>query len=496
MKTQSFSASLALPLLALAGDQQPLGHPLNFVDRMFRESDDTPGPQPEKLLSMLEADKLCGNISTVTLEAPGKGLLTFYAGRRHLSTTTTPNYTGRYTLRYSSNTKPPRNAFSVDDRCLVTIPFEDKVNSIGNTPCTPFLFKKIESSGSSRSIGGDSMDTKMPTKVVQPMTKYKNGELDELIAMSPDQIHALGWPENLGNFIQALPLSIVAAAASQAQSLPPDVNKGYIVNIIAWAGAIISTTCVIMRIYSRTFIIQRVGWDDAIVVFAALLTITARALVSVIIAHGVGRHIQYVSSEDTFIIAYYTPILCALGLPAYCLPKLAIVIFISKLLGAAVGRGIWFLYGIIAVLFVTTALSIVILFIECNPPHAILRPFAPARCIPIRVYDIVSMLTCAWSAFADLVLAVYPATLLWRLQMKLSRKVPLMLIMSLGIFAMIAAVTKLSKLHELNSPDMTYDVVWLYILFTVETDLVIIASCAPAFPKLWSRAFGNDYWAV
>ncbi|KAI0187918.1 hypothetical protein EV127DRAFT_140755 [Xylaria flabelliformis] len=288
MKTQVLLASLALPLLAIAGDQKPMSHPLDFVDRIFKDHDDKPDIPPEHFLSMLEANKLCGNESTVTLEAPGMGFLTFMDGRAyvrnssddglhvplewtmalfrddsqqfaifttdpfgrtyylynnggHLTVTSVPDYAGRYSVRYTSNLKPSRIVLSSSERCVTVDRGDDKVYLLDNSPCTPFAFKKIEKSGTGRGSGGEPMDTTIPTKWYNPvddsnptcpstlkkyMSKYKNGELNELMAMSPDEIHALGWPGNLGNFIMGLPLSIVGAAACGVACAAGSVHCG------------------------------------------------------------------------------------------------------------------------------------------------------------------------------------------------------------------------------------------------------------------------------
>ncbi|KAI0108885.1 hypothetical protein GGR51DRAFT_112782 [Nemania sp. FL0031] len=277
----------------------------------------------------------------------------------------------------------------------------------------------------------------------------------------------------------------------QISELPPDVSRGYIINIIAWVGGAISTICVALRIYSRIFIIRRPGWDDAIIGFTVLLNISSRAFISVLVAHGIGRHKYYLSSSNSNIITYYNPILESFGIVAYSLPKLAIVILIRKLMGTT-KRGIWFLYGVIAVLFITAILSIFVIFLECNPRDHVLHPSLSTRCVPTRVYDIITTLASAWSAFTDLTPAVAPAVFLWNLQMKTSRKITVITIMALGFFAMIAAIAKTSQLPKQNSPDAPYDIFWLYITFTLEIDFVVIASCAPAFPKLWMRIFGKE----
>ncbi|KAI0097922.1 hypothetical protein GGR51DRAFT_455648 [Nemania sp. FL0031] len=279
----------------------------------------------------------------------------------------------------------------------------------------------------------------------------------------------------------------------EISELPPDTSRGYIINIVAWVGCGISTACVVLRLYSRIYIIQRPGWDDAIVGFAALLNISSRALISVGVAHGLGRHINYLSSEDTYVITYLNPILETIGILAFFLPKLAIAILIKKLMGRAT-HGIWFLYGVVTVLFAMGVPCIIIIFLECNPPGEILHPFSSTLsvpCVPVHACIIFNTLTSAWSAFTDLVLAVSPAFFLWNLRMKASRKLTVILIMALGFFAMIAAIAKALQLPRQNSHDVTYEIFWLYIPFILETDLVIIASCAPAFLKLWARLFNK-----
>ncbi|KAI0964810.1 hypothetical protein F4678DRAFT_477082 [Xylaria arbuscula] len=223
--------------------------------------------------------------------------------------------------------------------------------------------------------------------------------------------------------------------------LPPDTSRGYIINILVWFGCGISTICVVLRVYSRTYIIRRPGWDDAIVIFATLLNTSTRALI-----------------DDIHFITYYNPILETLGIFAFCLPKLAVVILIKKLMGTAT-RGIWFLYGVIAVLFIMAPVCLTIVFLECNSRGQTIHPFSSTRCIPTHVFDIFI----TWSAFTDLALAISPAVFLWNLQMKVSRKITIILIMSLGFFAMIAAIVKTLQLPNQNSPDPTYDLFWLYI---------------------------------
>lgn len=170
------------------------------------------------------------------------------------------------------------------------------------------------------------------------------------------------------------------------QSLPPDESRGCIINIVGWVGAAISILCVVLRIYSRLFITRSPGWDDAILVFAAVFKIINTALNTVSVSYGIGRHVYYLSDDDIVNTLYYESILRPIGIAAIFLPKLAVVILIIRLMGTA-KRGVWFLYSVIGILFITFALAIILFFAQCNPADHLWHPFSPADCFPSYVID-------------------------------------------------------------------------------------------------------------
>lgn len=90
------------------------------------------------------------------------------------------------------------------------------------------------------------------------------------------------------------------------------------------------------------------------------------------------------------------------------------------------------------------------------------------------------MITIAYSAFTDIFLAVVPATVFWKLQLKTKTKINLCLLMGMTAVAAICAVVKTTKLNELaNLSDFTYATVDLIIWATVEANVIIIAACIP-----------------
>ncbi|KAI0400708.1 hypothetical protein F4802DRAFT_583700 [Xylaria palmicola] len=272
--------------------------------------------------------------------------------------------------------------------------------------------------------------------------------------------------------------------------LPRDESRGYIINIVGWTGTAISTVFVLLRLYSRLFVIRSLWWDDAIIVLSAVLNIIATALGSVSIHYGIGRHMHYIPPDDISPTLYYSALAQPIGIAAYCFPKLAVIMFIVRLMGTA-KRGVWFLYAVIAILFIVSTVAFVLLFLQCNPPDHLWHPFSPANCLPPYVLVNATYVAGSWSAFTDGVLAVFPITFLWNLQLQRSRKVSIMLVMGLGFFAMIAAIVKSTQLYSHSSADSTWELFGLFLTAFIETNIVIIAACAPALPKLVLKVWGK-----
>ncbi|KAI0157941.1 hypothetical protein GGR52DRAFT_576912 [Hypoxylon sp. FL1284] len=277
-------------------------------------------------------------------------------------------------------------------------------------------------------------------------------------------------------------------ASAPGLTIPPDESRGPTLSIVIWTSTAIATAFVALRIYTRFYITKSQGWDDAVIVLSAILNLIGASLCSASIAHGVGRHIYYISDEDMTKALYYDAIERAPGILAYNVPKLSVVILLVRLMGNA-RRHAWVLYSVITVLFITSILAISLYLGRCRPIEHLWNPSSSAECLPDRVFDTVSYFCGAWSAFTDVVLAVFPITLFWNLQMKKSRKISLMILMALGSIASVAAILKTTQISTNHAVDEPWDAFWLTILTYVEVDLVIIAACAPTLPKLVGKAF-------
>ncbi|KAI1089156.1 hypothetical protein F5B19DRAFT_387811 [Rostrohypoxylon terebratum] len=268
-------------------------------------------------------------------------------------------------------------------------------------------------------------------------------------------------------------------------AIPPDEDLGPALNTIAWTGTIVSTIFVGLRLYSRGFLTRSISWDDGVVVLAALLNIITSAFLSVAIASGFGRHIIYLTDDEITRALYYSVIQRPPGILAYCFPKLSLVTLLCTIMGNAKSRAwFWFLHSMNVVLFVTAIAAFTLFLSRCGSVTALWHPSSPAHCSDPSTLITVSYVHGSWSAFVDGVLASFPIYLLWNLQIKRRQKFIVIAVMGASLLASAAAIVKTTQL-PLNDPkDATWDPFHLFISTYIETDLVIIAACTPALPKI------------
>lgn len=153
---------------------------------------------------------------------------------------------------------------------------------------------------------------------------------------------------------------------------------------VAWGGCAISSTFVAMRLYSRVIISRSMGWDDILVCVGAALNIVSVCLCTLAVKYGLGRHISSLSDHELSMTLYYSTVLQPMAVFSYCIPKLAVVILIKKVM--MLDRRITYqLCALIGLLFVTSFLAVLFLFVQCDPADHFWHPLREAHCMPASV---------------------------------------------------------------------------------------------------------------
>ncbi|KAL6721666.1 hypothetical protein ACLMJK_000770 [Lecanora helva] len=259
------------------------------------------------------------------------------------------------------------------------------------------------------------------------------------------------------------------------------------------ATTILSFLCVTTRVFTRVKIQRDPGFDDALIVFAEILQIINYAFIMKSTSYGFGRHVYYLHPLDEHKAVFWNFISNPFAIVTLALPRLAIVMFISRVVGNTRKRQMWILYFLAVSMILFSCLAAIFLFVQCDPPSAAWNRRKPHKCWNPDILANYFTFVGAYSAFIDFVIAAYPVSIIFGLKMALRRKVEISIIMSLGLLACICAIIRTTK-EDINYLDITYSAVDIIITTTAEINTLQICACIPTFLPLINKLRGHDPW--
>ncbi|VUC36691.1 unnamed protein product [Clonostachys rosea] len=269
-------------------------------------------------------------------------------------------------------------------------------------------------------------------------------------------------------------------------------SKQLELSLVAWIFTSLAIVTVFGKIYTTTFVLRRPGWDDLMIFLSLLASIVASGLIQASVDLGLGKHTAKVQAQPGGLAGMVmTKKLQILGYPfnilAYSLPNVAILILIERLVGHTETVSRAFLRGVVAVKLVLALVSVIIIFVQCQPTaYSWDQTIEGGKCWDPNVFNYTSYVVSAITAFTDLVLAVVPISAFWKLQMKLHQKIEMAVMLGLTLISAIFTVVKATYLPLFNDRvDPLYNVVILVIWGLIEQNVVIMAASIPTLRPLF-----------
>ncbi|KAI4245225.1 MAG: hypothetical protein L6R40_002582 [Gallowayella cf. fulva] len=173
--------------------------------------------------------------------------------------------------------------------------------------------------------------------------------------------------------------------------------------------------------------------------------------------------------------------------------KISVAFLIQRIQGSSKWRT-WFLRFCSISVFLTALFAVIFLFAQCQPAYALWTPSmiedGTGHCwdpIPVNNYDIV---IAGYFAFLDFALAIMPASIVWKLQMEVRKKLALCALLGLGVFAGVCAAIKTANLRTMTyKQDLTWKLPQYLLWNALEVNIIIIAACIPTLRPLCLVAF-------
>ncbi|KAI1654255.1 hypothetical protein F4813DRAFT_392759 [Daldinia decipiens] len=256
---------------------------------------------------------------------------------------------------------------------------------------------------------------------------------------------------------------------------------------LAWGlGSLVIVFCA-ARLWIRKVIIDRASWDDIFMTLAAIFAIICSAFVTTAVHYGLGRHIENITDPYSRQMAIkYTILAPSFSLVSATLSKISILIFLTRLIGVAATRlhlaCLWTLGGI---LVIANFIAIVVLLRFCIPIEKQWNPGVKGSCISPVLHSYSGIIPSAYTAFMDIVLAVFPSIIITQLNISRKMKISLCCLMGGSIFATGATIAKIYFMRTKNLGNHN-DITWTWssiaIWYLCEMHVIIIAG---NIPTLW-----------
>ncbi|KAJ9193981.1 hypothetical protein DTO164E3_7569 [Paecilomyces variotii] len=251
-----------------------------------------------------------------------------------------------------------------------------------------------------------------------------------------------------------------------------------------WITTIVPCAIIALRLHGKNVLRKRFGWDDIIVSWSWVLLLIYTTLITAAVKNGLGKHIQDIPSSTelttalklTYIGEFLAILACVLSKTSFALSLLRVVVDRWQVVL------LWFIiFSMNSLMWLTAILTLA----QCQPSAKLWDFQIKAKCWDPSIVTNFAIVSGAYSGVMDLVLALQPWFIVWKLPMTVKEKIGVALAMSLGVFAFILAMVKTSFLHNAsNHEDYTYYSSSILIWTAAETGATIIAASIPSLRGL------------
>ncbi|KAF9695326.1 hypothetical protein EKO04_006395 [Ascochyta lentis] len=234
---------------------------------------------------------------------------------------------------------------------------------------------------------------------------------------------------------------------------------------------------IVLRIWTRTWIIASFGWDDAVMILAGMIFTVYSGSQLYIEANGGGTH-WVVVSEATYLIAMMVV-------------KISLGIFFARIVIAS-----WHLMLIYVTIGINVVSSVAAFFyciLRCGPnvDRYVLQQLQN-RCTSRGLDRFMAYQSATFSTLTDLVFVVLPIIVIWDSNMDRKSKFSVGFILCLAASACICSMIRFQYVDGLTQiDDFFWNATNISIWSTIECGASIIAGCMATLRPLLKRAFAT-----
>ncbi|OHW92146.1 hypothetical protein CSPAE12_09156 [Colletotrichum incanum] len=253
---------------------------------------------------------------------------------------------------------------------------------------------------------------------------------------------------------------------------------------VLWGLTALTLCFVLLRLYTRIFILQAYGIDDHFYNVAFVLFVAYDVMLTLSAYHGFGRNITELDKPDVPPAILYEAIGTTILVFAIVVSKASLALFLLRLVNTRIHQIV--VLGPVIILFIFAVVSLLVFWFSCTPIEFLWNRFIPGGACHIDPGPI-STAAGAWSVVVDFWYAITPWALLWNVQMPRREKLLINVSMSLGVIAGACGIKRALELKNLASMNFT---IWHACELAVTMVCIGIPVCRPLF-KGWLNKFSS-----
>ncbi|OJJ33425.1 hypothetical protein ASPWEDRAFT_43485 [Aspergillus wentii DTO 134E9] len=252
------------------------------------------------------------------------------------------------------------------------------------------------------------------------------------------------------------------------------------------AGLILSTSSLVLRVYTKAHLLHKFGWDDVSIICAWIFAVATQAMaIYGFRKGGLGLHKWDLTVEMFDIYQKVVLIAAIVYVPALAFAKISLIILYYRILA----QQKFYRWALYILSFVVAGYSFAIMFALIFACHPIQKSWdasiTDGGCIDQKSLYV---FTAAMNIVTDVFLIGLPIRTVTNLNMPTVQKVGLLLMFIIGCATVVTSIVRLAVIVPfLNTDDPTYKISMPQLWANIESNFIIICGCLPFFRQFLRR---------
>ncbi|KAK4451307.1 96ca82bc-67f3-4b3a-ab36-ffe7d8f40fbe [Podospora aff. communis PSN243] len=276
-------------------------------------------------------------------------------------------------------------------------------------------------------------------------------------------------------------LESTSAPSPSTEDLPHE-DHGPTLNTVFWTLTSVSFLFMTLRLWCKYLRGRYLWWDDYVLIASWIALCVSAATTTVCVSLDYGKHLHDMRPEVSTKMQFVAVFAGFFSVLSAAWSKTSFALTVIRLSEPWMRKMIWF---IIVTLNGILGTAMLFMWVKCRPFGKIWDDSIEGWCIdPAKVITLYQW-SAGYSGSMDIVLALCPWVLLWRLGMTKREKAGVAICMSMGVVAGAASFVKMIMLPKLSG-DPT-ETVAVTIWGGAEGSITIIAASIPVLRNLVIR---------